>query len=215
MSHTGQIKRVWATLNSMMVDRGGDAAMAVGPTTSSLAGEDVLAMAAGRPVFHVDLPGGSTFHRVIFDLLPRFKVADIKKILQESRNHGPTSGFKHAVVILIVQDFPNAAIYKGVMAAASATTGIDVEVQLFKVNELLVDVSQHVMVPKHEPVRDEATILQIMRLYKVNNRHNFPLIMTNDRMARHLALRHGELVRITRPSPSAGTYMFYRCCMRS
>lgn len=249
MSHAGQITRVWATINTMMRDRGGDAALSVSAVmnagegdaatatatatsmpTFALSGEDVVAMSAGRSVFHVDLPGGTTFHRVIFDLLPRFKVVDIRKVLQEAKQHPPSAPFKRAIVILVIIDTPNAAIMKGITTAAAATmpqpptpslssptstTPMDLEVQVFAIKELLVDVSKHMWVPQHEPIRDEKTIIQILRKYKVTTRYNFPLIMTTDRMARHLALRHGELVRITRTSPSAGMYTLYRCCMRA
>ena len=89
------------------------------------------------------------------------------------------------------------------------------DVQLFDLRELQFNISRHIYVPPHIPVRDEAAIQEIVKRYDLESRYRLPLILSTDPMARYLALKPGQLARITRPSPSSGTYVLYRCCQRA
>ena len=49
---------------------------------------------------------------------------------------------------------------------------------------------------------------------KIKSKANLPLIKYHeDMIARILALTPGDIVKITRPSPSAGEYISYRVCV--
>ena len=135
----------------------------------------------------------------MYDLNPKFKMADVKKLLQTA---APDLG-DGATVIVVVRERP--AQGKGVDELAR-------DVQMFQVKELMFNVSRHALVPLHEPIRDEAQIEEILKRYRLKSKHQLPLILGSDAMARYLALKPGQLVRITRPSPSSGTYVSYRCC---
>jgi DNA-directed RNA polymerase subunit H (RpoH/RPB5) len=62
-------------------------------------------------------------------------------------------------------------------------------------------------------LRDEQEIAKVMEAYGLKSRHQLPLIMLTDPMARYLGLHPGQLVRVTRSSPAAGEYVLYRCCV--
>lgn len=86
------------------------------------------------------------------------------------------------------------------------------EFQIFEFKELLFNISRHVLVPKHEII-DESEINSILQKNHLKHRSQLPHILKTDPMARYLGLKSGMIVKITRPSPSAGEYTNYRCCI--
>jgi len=83
---------------------------------------------------------------------------------------------------------------------------------IFQIQTIVNDPSIHFLVPKHEkvPAEEHATLLESLYL---KSKAQFPLIRFHaDMQARYLGLVPGDLVKITRPSPSAGEYTLYRVC---
>ena len=83
-------------------------------------------------------------------------------------------------------------------------------IELFHKKELMFNVTKHSMVPKHEII-DKQTKLQLCTEHKVSEKQ-FPRILKTDPVARYLGLKPGQLVKITRPSETAGTFCSYRIC---
>lgn len=186
-----EVVRSWKTLRDMLRDRGCDTS-----DIDAISGEDVASIATSKSVFHIDLVGCNT--RIIYDLNSKFKPIDVKKLLVDDI---PT-------IILIARDAPSNAAIKGFAE-------MSLHVQLFLLQELQFNVSKHVLVPSHTPIRDEPDILRLVNSYHVKSRYHFPIILSSDPMARYLALMPGQLVRITRTSPNAGEYVTYRCCVKA
>jgi|APGre2960657404_1045060.scaffolds.fasta_scaffold00445_7 DNA-directed RNA polymerase subunit H (RpoH/RPB5) len=84
--------------------------------------------------------------------------------------------------------------------------------QIFTLKELQYNPSKHILVPKHEKVREDQ-IKDIMTRYQVKTKSQLPVIMKTDMMARWLGLKHGDIVCITRHNENSGTYYYYRCCV--
>ena len=83
---------------------------------------------------------------------------------------------------------------------------------IFQIQTLVNNPSKHYMVPKHEKVPAEEHI-ELMKSLYLKSKTQFPLIRYHaDMQARYLGLVPGDIVRITRPSPSAGEYILYRVC---
>lgn len=148
-----------------------------------------------RPVFHMDFP--SCELRIVYDMHPKFKVNDVKKILDYP-----------GVVVLVSREKPGTLALKGLEEAAKS-------IQVFDINELQFNVAKHSLVPIHEPIRAEEDIDRVIKAACVKSKFQLPLIHNTDAMARYLALKPGELVRIKRLSPSAGEYVSYRCCIKA
>lgn len=84
-------------------------------------------------------------------------------------------------------------------------------VQVFKAKELMFNISRHHLVPKHELVLDKE-VPALLELYQVKATA-LPQILQTDPMAKYLGARPGQLVKITRSSPTAGEAVVYRLCV--
>jgi DNA-directed RNA polymerase subunit H (RpoH/RPB5) len=111
-------------------------------------------------------------------------------------------------VILVLRN-KNTATVKSLMAEASARKA---RMEIFSIQELQYNPARHVLVPKHNKV-PKPSEEGVLRTYAVANRFQLPLILQGDVMARYLGLQHGDIVRIERPSPTAGIAVVYRVCM--
>jgi DNA-directed RNA polymerase subunit H (RpoH/RPB5) len=210
-----EVARSMATIYEMLHDRRHPDLSSLEDPGNSV--EAIVKISESQNVFHFDLPSCST--RVVYNLNPKFKMPDVKKIisLPFATPSGPSatppgqSGqpaqsptpSEVVAVILVVRERP---------VQGKAVDDPSRDVQMFLLKELQFNLTRHELVPEHVPVRDEAEIEAIMRRYRLKSRYMLPLILSTDPVALHLALKHGQVVRITRPSPSAGTFVTYRCC---
>ena len=85
-------------------------------------------------------------------------------------------------------------------------------IHVFNLNTLTVDIGKHKLVPKHECIRKEKEIEDI--LMETNTiRKQLPIILRKDPMAKLLRLAPGDICKITRPSDKCGEYQYYRVCV--
>lgn len=84
-------------------------------------------------------------------------------------------------------------------------------IEYFEEIELLVNTTRHELTPKHVPLNDEEK-QALLRHYKIKDIH-LPRIQQNDAVARYFGMHRGQVVKIIRPSESAGRYVTYRLCV--
>lgn len=127
-------------------------------------------------------------------------VKPIKVYTDRMRNEGVTN----AIMILRVDITPFA---KQAVQEMSDTFRIE----HFKESELLIDITKHQLVPQHQ-VLTNGEKMELLKRYRLKD-VQLPRIQPNDPIARYYGLRRGQVVKIIRPSETAGRYVTYRVCM--
>ena len=84
-------------------------------------------------------------------------------------------------------------------------------IEHFRDAELLVDVTEHRLVPAHALLSPEDRQALLDR-YKLRA-EQLPRIQRPDPVARYYGLKVGDVVKIVRPSETAGRYVTYRVCI--
>jgi DNA-directed RNA polymerase I, II, and III subunit RPABC1 len=112
---------------------------------------------------------------------------------------------KHAMIVVKVNLTPFAK------TAVKEMSMRGFRIEYFRDAELLVDITEHKLVPEHVVLtpNQKAELLDRYRL----NPSQLPRIQITDPIARYYGLKHGEVVKIIRPSETAGRYITYRICV--
>jgi DNA-directed RNA polymerase subunit H (RpoH/RPB5) len=86
-------------------------------------------------------------------------------------------------------------------------------ISFFDARTLVSNPLEHFLVPKHELVPQDQH-KSLLERYNCKSKLNFPMIRFHeDIIGRLIGLIPGDIVKITRPSPSAGEYIVYRVCV--
>ena len=142
-------------------------------------------------------------HLIVFvpeDTAKRVGVKPIRELAEKMEEKNISRG------IIVVQQ-PLTAFAKTAVQEASPR----LEIEVFMESELLVNVTHHELVPKHLPLSQEDKKLLLDR-YKVKETQ-LPRILQTDPVARYFGMKKGQVVKIVRPSETAGRYVTYRLCV--
>jgi DNA-directed RNA polymerase I, II, and III subunit RPABC1 len=138
--------------------------------------------------------------KIIYYLSPKFKWSELKKYFEDLSNKDNT------LYILIIADKISQSNVKSI-------NDLNLTMQIFNIKELQFNITKHVLVPKHEIVRDPQEIKTLLEVYSLKSKFQLPLILKADPISRYFGLKNGDIIKVTRNSPSSGEYIVYRCCM--
>jgi len=119
-----------------------------------------------------------------------------------------TAGVTRAILILKRGITPFAKRILQEMASQSTPLASRRLIELFEQEELLVNITEHIFVPKHVLLSDLEK-QALLRKYKLKDTQ-LPRIQQIDPVARYYGLSKGQVVKIIRPSETAGRYVTYR-----
>lgn len=135
--------------------------------------------------------------KIIYYLTSKFKWADLKPNLENK---------DYEQYILVVKE-------KLTQNNIKLINALQINIQIFDIKELQFNITKHILVPKHELITDANEIDNIIKQYSLKSKYQLPIIMRSDPMAKYLNLKNGDIIKITRVSPTAGEYIVFRCCL--
>lgn len=173
----------------------------------------MAAAAAGPGSFRMDLERetGETISkcRVVYSLnRVKNRLASFLEEQVDEESDNPLNPATTELIIILLEP----VVESFHMAALNALATKKLRVSFFQAHTIVNNPMEHVLQPKFEllPKSEHADFL---RKNNIKTIANLPLIKFHDDMvARVLGLLPGDIVKITRASPSAGEYITYRVC---
>lgn len=129
-------------------------------------------------------------------------VQPIKKMTEIMK----TVGAARALMIVRNEVTPFAKQAIGMLQSQQGLT-----VEMWRESDLLVDITEHELVPTHQ-VLDETAKKELLARYRLKP-GQLPRIQHKDPVARYYGMEKGQVVKITRDSETAGRYITYRICV--
>lgn len=187
MDVTNDVVRTFITIKEMLSDRNIEI-----DNLDSISNEELTMMSKKFNIFSLDV---SEHFKVIYYLNNKFKINDLKKFIED--NDKVIIIFKEKINNLNVKNLKELNI---------------IGLETFTIKELLFNISKHELVPKHEIVKDDE-IKEMMEMYQIKQKSQLPIILRTDPMAKYLDVKSGDVIKVTRISPSAGETIVYRYCV--
>ena len=116
------------------------------------------------------------------------------------------------MMIIPVADAHHSVALKQYIKLKESGEKRNLRVSFFSVDTMVVNPTKHVLVPKHEIVPQEQH-KDLMDSMYITAKSKFPEIKFHvDPQARCIGAVPGDIIKITRSSPSAGESIIYRVC---
>jgi DNA-directed RNA polymerase subunit H len=137
---------------------------------------------------------------LVFMLGSRITEKDVTNALQFTEEQGGTLG------ILVVLQPPSATVLAAIRERCD-------KIQIFHTAELQFDITTHRKVPPHRILSAEERAAFLQKKHIRDPATQMPLIDSQDKMARWIGAKPGDIVEILRKSETAGSTPYYRCCV--
>ena len=126
---------------------------------------------------------------------------------EQMRKFGKFCSDNHYRTGVLISHVPVSATAKKEIARFAQWTSLE----WFLEEDMLVNITRHVLVPRHVILsREEKTAL--LKRYRLKETQ-LPRILQKDPVAKYFGMRRGQIVKIIRKSETAGRYASYRLCV--
>ena len=191
--------KVWKTLNKMMEDRG----YSKNDNSNLKYDEFIAKLNIYKKIYwifaKVDPADPDNIIRTYYEYIPNPKInmENIKDFFELMKESKVNSG-----IILLSGKLSQQAKQK------LSEINTQLQVEMFSLNELVVNITEHELVPKHILLTPEEK-KKLLERYRIKD-SQLPKILSTDPVARYLGLTRGQVVKIVRVSETAGRYITYR-----
>jgi len=224
--------RVWKTARQMCQDRGYE----ILDDEINVSFDDWAHGDGQRPGFVDPTTGAPLRDLLTFTLRPTADMIEKLREPKTARNPDPPSSCGEVVVMFngepnlgvkpikgFIQEVVNKRnAFSGILITTAAPTPTSLKltgtlnpkdniVEIFQESELVVNITLHELVPKHQLLSNEEKA-ELLKRYRLKE-SQLPRIQRTDPVAKYLGLRRGQVVKIIRKSETAGRYASYRWCI--
>lgn len=140
----------------------------------------------------------------IYVFFPEDEKVGVKPI-QEFTKKMKENGVERAIIVVKINLTPFAK------TAVKEISLRGYKLEYFRDAELLVDITEHKLVPEHTVLTEDEK-KELLERYGLKP-SQLPRIQITDPIARYYGLKHEQVVKIVRPSETAGRYITYRICV--
>jgi DNA-directed RNA polymerase I, II, and III subunit RPABC1 len=137
--------------------------------------------------------------RIVYMLQSKFKVLDVRRLISTGKLSSED------VVIFVTVEGATGAHFE-------TLKGLFARVQIFKLDEILVNITKHALQPKSFQVLSDGEVAAALEAREIKSKMELPRILSSDSVAKYYALKTGQVLRIVRRSPSAGESVVFRMC---
>lgn len=136
-----------------------------------------------------------------FLLNTKIKPNQIKEIIENLKTEYIEK--ENDKLILVIKPKPNSTILKIIKEKEYRF------VELFWLNNVIINITKHILVPKHTKLTDEEIKIVMEKNY-ITSKSLFPVMNRDDPVAKYLNLSSGDVCKILRKSITSGEYISYR-----
>jgi len=202
MDNCTRLARVYQTITKMLDDRGYLLSTKMKEASKEQFRED-FGDEPSRAAMTIMVPKKDDPTEQIFVFFPDEPKVGVKTI-KTYASHMKDESVQRAILVVQVNLTPHAR--QSLVEVQSRFL-----IEQFQEAELLVNITRHVLVPVHVLLADDDKKILLQR-YKVKETQ-LPRIQLSDPVARYYGVRRGQVMRIIRPSETAGRYVTYRLCV--
>jgi DNA-directed RNA polymerase I, II, and III subunit RPABC1 len=134
---------------------------------------------------------------VIFCGPSMLKVNSVRGIIGDITNRQSLAG-----LILILQSHITSQAMK-------ALETLTFKVEIFKIADLLVNITKHVLKPKHHVLTDQEK-QKLLQQYSIDEKQ-LPRLLKKDAIAKYYGLEKGQVVKVTYDDEIIESHFTYRC----
>uniref|UniRef100_A0A7S0V2R5 DNA-directed RNA polymerases I, II, and III subunit RPABC1 n=1 Tax=Hemiselmis tepida TaxID=464990 RepID=A0A7S0V2R5_9CRYP len=113
-------------------------------------------------------------------------------------------GFQNSIIVL------HGKLTSHAKQAINSINSIDDKIEYFSEAELIVNITEHNLVPKHEIISEEEA-RNLFKRYSIRE-NQLPRINKRDPISRYFGLQKNKIMKIIRSSETSGRYVTYRRC---